>query len=49
MQQHHDHATRLDEALPILGYSVTEGTADGVFKIAPPDCVAAKRGGLYPT
>ncbi len=37
MQQQHEHGTRLDEALLLLGYSVTEGQTDGVFKIATPD------------
>lgn len=32
-----DPGTRLDEALALLGYSVTEGPSDGVFKIATPD------------
>jgi len=37
MQHLHDHTTRLDEVLQLLGYCVKEGTTDGVFKVATPD------------
>jgi hypothetical protein len=37
MESTHDTQTRLDEALEHLGYAVTEGSAQGVFKVATPD------------
>lgn len=37
METSNETGTRLDEALEQLGYSVTEGPAEGVFKIATPD------------
>lgn len=37
METANENATRLDEVLERLGYSVTEGPADGVFRVATPD------------
>lgn len=37
MDKQHDSKTRLDEALILLGYTVTEGSAEGVFKVSKPD------------
>ena len=37
METANETATRLDEALEQLGYSVTEGPADGVLKVQAPD------------